>query len=68
MLTPIRALRVRYVPTPAEEARRRGDTVLELQVRSIVAAANAPAQAAASGDGADAGAGRENREKASELP
>jgi hypothetical protein len=68
LLTTIRRLRVRYVPVPKHEARRHRDVLLELQVRSIVAAANAHARAAASGDRADAGTGRKNLRKGPELP
>jgi hypothetical protein len=40
-ITPIRVLRVRYVPVDPAEAERRRRRLLELQVRSILAAAQA---------------------------
>jgi hypothetical protein len=38
-ITPIRVLRIRYVPVDPIEAERRRRTLLELQVRSILKAA-----------------------------
>lgn len=40
-ITPIRVLRIRYVPVDPVEAERRRRTLLELQVRSILKAAQA---------------------------
>ena len=40
MLTRIRKVCVRYVPTSPEEAERNRNIVLELQLRSIIAASN----------------------------
>jgi len=40
-ITPIRVLRIRYVPVDPAEAERRRRTLLELQVRGILRAAQA---------------------------
>ena len=61
MITTIRTVRLRYVPTHGDDARRRRRTVLEMQVRSIVAAAAGRAEG-------DVPHRAETLEKAPELP